>query len=100
MGIFFRVVTFYSFYVKSAPPITKLGAFYLCEGYVNIARVLNVWLDEQSKILKYWRNKITAFNFTAISFTNFLWSSGEFYYFTISVIEDILNASHAVIIIK
>ena len=33
----------------------------MCEGYVNIKRVLNVWLNEQSNISKYQRNKNTTF---------------------------------------
>ena len=41
-----RVVKFYFFHVrltKRVPlPITKSGALYVCEGYVNITRVLNV----------------------------------------------------------
>ena len=34
----------------------------MCEGYMNIMRVLNVWLNEQSNISKYQRNKNTTFN--------------------------------------
>ena len=34
---------------------------YVYEGYVNIMRVLNIWLNEQSKILNYERNKNTSF---------------------------------------
>ena len=55
---------FFSCYISetSALPITKSGALYVCEGYVNITRVLNVWLNEQSNISKYQRNKNTTFN--------------------------------------
>ena len=45
----------------SALPITKSGALLVCEGYMNITRVLNVWLNEQSHISKYQRNKNTTF---------------------------------------
>ena len=45
----------------SALPITKSGALLACEGYMNITRVLNVWLNEQSHISKYQRNKNTTF---------------------------------------
>ena len=38
---------------KSALPITKSGALYMCEGYVNITRVLNVLRNEQTNISKY-----------------------------------------------
>ena len=34
----------------------------MCEGYVNIMRVLNVWRNEQSNISKYESNKNTTFN--------------------------------------
>ena len=43
-------------------PITNSGALYVCEGYMNIMRMFNVWLNEQSNISKYERNKNTTFN--------------------------------------
>ena len=33
----------------------------MCESYMNITTVLNVWLNEQSNILKYQRNENTFF---------------------------------------
>ena len=38
---------------NSTLPITKSGALYACEGYVNPTRVLNVWLNEHGNISKY-----------------------------------------------
>ena len=33
----------------------------MCEGYMNIMGVINVWLNEKSNISKYQRNKNTTF---------------------------------------
>ena len=33
----------------------------MCEGYMNIMRLLNVWLNKQSNISKYQKNKNTTF---------------------------------------
>ena len=44
----------------------------MCEGYVNIMRVLNVWRNEQSNISKYESNKKTAFNSKSSQILNFL----------------------------
>ena len=52
-------------------PITKSGALLVCEGYMNITRVLNVWLNEQSHISKYQRNKILHFNQRVVKFRSF-----------------------------
>ena len=71
MGTFFSQILFFpcSINNKSPLPITKSGALYLCEGYVNIRRVPSIWLNEQRKILKYSINKSAAFSLTTISFT-------------------------------
>ena len=46
---------------RSPLPITKSGALVVCEGYLKITRVLNVWLNEESNISKYQSNKNTTF---------------------------------------
>ena len=33
----------------------------MCEGYMNIMRVLDIWLNEESNISKYDRNKNNKF---------------------------------------
>ena len=56
---------------RSPLPITKSGALVVCEGYLKITRVLNVWLNEESNISKYQRNKILHLIQRAVKFCSF-----------------------------
>ena len=56
-------ILFFPCWIKNTSPlpITKSGALVVCEGYLKITRVLNVWLNEESNISKYQSNKNTTF---------------------------------------